>query len=168
MELWGAELWWNLVVERNWDHEDGLLAQKIQRYVSSSWLVCSVCPSVWGWYAVECCMLYLRRRASSWAKAKANWRSQLEIIVSCRPKDLKTLLRKACATLLRFFFLFFLPLMDLLFLYLHMGITSHGHPRDSLWLVLSLTCLILDAIPLLGSSLLELCLVSPLIHLWMP
>ena len=29
------------------------------------------------------------------------------------------------------FFLFFLPLMDLLFLPLHMGTTSHGHPCDS-------------------------------------
>ena len=32
------------------------------------------------------------------------------------------------------FFLFFLPLMDLLFLHLHMDITSHSHPCDSSYL----------------------------------
>ena len=31
VELWGAELWWNLAVERNCAHDAGLLAQKIQR-----------------------------------------------------------------------------------------------------------------------------------------
>ena len=41
--------------------------------------------------------------------------------------------------MLRFFFLFFLPLTDLLFHHLHMGIMSHGCPCDSLWLVLSRT-----------------------------
>ena len=66
------------------------------------------------------------------------------------------------------FFLSFLPLMDLPFLLLYMDIISHGHPCDSLWLILSLTWYNLDSIPLLGSFFLELCLVSPLTHLWMP
>ena len=63
------------------------------------------------------------------------------------------------------FFLSFLLLMDFPFLLLHMDIMSHGHPCDSFQLVLSLTYYDLDAIPLLGSSLLELCLMSPLTHL---
>ena len=65
---------------------------------------------------------------------------------------------------LSFFFLF----MDLPFLPLHMDIMSHSCPCDSFWLVLSLTHFVSDAIPLLGSSLMELCLMSPLTHLWMP
>ena len=69
---------------------------------------------------------------------------------------------------LQFFFLFFPPLMNLLFCHLYMDITSHSHPCDSLWLILSLTRLILDAIPLLGSSLLELCLMFPPTHLQTP
>ena len=67
--------------------------------------------------------------------------------------------------LLQFFFLPFLLLMDLSFLLLYMDITSYSHPCDSFQLILSLTCYDLDAIPLLGSSLLELCLMSPLTHL---
>ena len=67
---------------------------------------------------------------------------------------------------LQFFFSFYLHLMDLPFLLLLMDTTSHGHPCDSIWLVLSLTFYDSDTIPLLGSSLLELCLVSLLTHLW--
>ena len=66
------------------------------------------------------------------------------------------------------FFPFYLYLMDLPFLLLLMDTISHGFPYDSFWLVLFLTPYDLDAIPLLGSSLLELCLMSPLIHLQTP
>ena len=66
------------------------------------------------------------------------------------------------------FFFSFLLLMYLPFLLLCMDIISHGHPCDSLWLVFSLIHYDSDAIPLLGSSLLELCLMSPLTHLWTP
>ena len=71
-------------------------------------------------------------------------------------------------SLLQFFFLSFLLLTDLSFLLLHMDIMSHGCPCDSHWLILSLTHYDLDTIPLLGSSFLELYLMSPLTHLWMP
>ena len=71
-------------------------------------------------------------------------------------------------SLLQFFFLSFLLLMDLPFLLLHMDIMSHDCPCDSFWLILSLTHYDLDAIPLLGNSLLELYLMSPLTHIWMP
>ena len=53
----------------------------------------------------------------------------IDAVVACSA-ELKTALVQSC-WLLRFFFLFFLLLMDLLFLPLHMGIISHGHPYDS-------------------------------------
>ena len=48
VEWCGAELCWNLAVGRRSSQLLGLLAQKMRRYVSISWLVCSVCTSVWG------------------------------------------------------------------------------------------------------------------------
>ena len=77
----------------------------------------------------------------------------------------KLIFKTGVVLLLWFFFLFFLLLTDLPFPPLCMDIMSHSCPCDSFWLVLSLTCFISDTIPLLGSSLLELCLMSPLTHL---
>ena len=95
------------------------------------------------------------------------WREKIICLILHNKNDCYAMCSKRFLVL-QFFFLFFLLLMDLPFLLLCMDITSHGHPCNSLWLVLSLTHYDLDAIPLLGSSLLELCLMSPLTHLWMP
>ena len=46
---------------------------KVQRYTSTFWFTCSICPSVCGWYVVDRAPVIFKSRYNSFVKAAMNW-----------------------------------------------------------------------------------------------
>ena len=53
---------------------------KAQRYISTSWFTLSICPSVWGWYAVDGAPVIFRSQYSSFVNWATNWGPQSVMI----------------------------------------------------------------------------------------
>ena len=94
---WTWLLCWNSTMGRRLYQSFCCLLMNRQRNWSSSWLTCSVCPSVWGYQAVKENSHIPSSLYSSLVNEATNWGPQLETTRFGRPCSFQTKWRKSLA-----------------------------------------------------------------------
>jgi len=94
---WTWLLCWNSTIGRRLYQSFCCLLTNRQRNWSSSWLTCSVCPSVWGYQAVKENSHIPSSLYSSLVNEAMNWGPQLETTRFGRPCSFQTKWRKSLA-----------------------------------------------------------------------